>query len=87
MTGFDQLAEPVRRWVYRQQWTQLRDVQEKAIPAILAGGDVVISARTAAGKTEAAMLPLLTRVLALENAGQEGFGVVYVAPLKALING
>ncbi len=86
MSAFDQLAEPVRRWIYRQQWAQLRDVQEKAIPAILAGGDVVVSARTAAGKTEAAMLPLLTRLLARESDGREGFGVVYVAPLKALIN-
>ena len=52
------LAEPVRRWIHQQGWTRLRDVQEKAIPVVLDGGDVVISARTAAGKTQAALLPV-----------------------------
>ncbi|MCU0729995.1 MAG: DEAD/DEAH box helicase [Hyphomonas sp.] len=80
------LAEPVRRWIHQQGWTQLRDVQAKAIPAVLAGGDVMISARTAAGKTEAALLPLLTRLILARESGAPGFGVVYVSPLKALIN-
>lgn len=87
-SAFDALAEPVKRWVWRQKWPSLRDVQEKAIPAILDGGDVVISARTAAGKTEAAFLPLISRVLA-KSEGQDrdvGFSLLYVSPLKALIN-
>lgn len=67
-----------------QKWERLRDVQEKAILAVLAGGDVVVSARTAAGKTEAAILPLLTRVL--NGDGRDGFRILYVSPLKALIN-
>lgn len=84
-SSFDKLSEPVRRWIWQQKWPALRDVQEKAIPAILAGGDVVISARTAAGKTEAAFLPLLTRCN--DRAGSaDGFAILYVSPLKALIN-
>lgn len=83
--AFDSLAEPIRRWIWKQKWPSLRDVQTKAIPAILAGGDVVISARTAAGKTEAALLPLLTRVLQRAER-PSGFDIVYVSPLKALIN-
>ncbi|MER8523543.1 DEAD/DEAH box helicase [Mesorhizobium sp. M1076] len=84
-SAFDTLSEPVRRWIWQREWPSLRDVQEKAIPAILAGGDVVISARTAAGKTEAAFLPLLTRHA--EHAGSaDGFAILYVSPLKALIN-
>lgn len=83
-SAFDRLAEPVRRWVWQRKWQKLRDVQEKAIPAILSGGDVVISARTAAGKTEAAIMPLLTRVIRARN--RDGFAVLYVSPLKALIN-
>jgi ATP-dependent Lhr-like helicase len=83
--AFDSLAEPVQRWIWEQKWASLRDVQAKAIPEILAGGDVIISARTAAGKTEAALLPLLTRVLRRpERAG--GFDILCVSPLKALIN-
>ncbi|QGM48062.1 DEAD/DEAH box helicase [Methylocystis heyeri] len=86
MQAVELLAEPIRRWMFDQNWSHLREVQEKAIPKILAGGDVVISARTAAGKTEAAMLPLLTRLLARRAEAVDGFGVVYVSPLKALIN-
>ena len=80
--AFGLLSEPARRWIERQGWPSLRDVQEKAIPAILAGGDVVVSARTAAGKTEAAFLPLLTRA----SAERIGFSILGVSPLKALIN-
>ena len=83
-SAFERLGHPVRRWIWQQKWQRLRDVQEKAIPAILAGGDVVISARTAAGKTEAAIMPLLTRVL--DGDGRDGFRILYVSPLKALIN-
>lgn len=79
------LSEPVRRWIWQQKWPSLRDVQEKGIPAILGGGDVVISAKTAAGKTEAALLPLLTRI-AERGVSGDGFSVLYVSPLKALIN-
>ncbi|MCR6501326.1 DEAD/DEAH box helicase [Shinella sp. CPCC 101442] len=83
-SGFDRLAQPIQRWIWQKKWQRLRDVQEKAIPAVLSGGDVVISARTAAGKTEAAILPLLTRVLAKQN--RDGFAILYVSPLKALLN-
>ncbi len=83
-SAFERLGQPIRRWIWTQKWQRLRDVQEKAIPAVLAGGDVVVSARTAAGKTEAAILPLLTRVLG--GDGRDGFRILYVSPLKALIN-
>ncbi|WP_234934219.1 DEAD/DEAH box helicase [Agrobacterium vitis] len=83
-SAFERLGQPIRRWIWAQKWQRLRDVQEKAIPAVLAGGDVVISARTAAGKTEAAIMPLLTRVL--DDDGRDGFRILYVSPLKALIN-
>ncbi|MBZ9937051.1 DEAD/DEAH box helicase [Mesorhizobium sp. BR1-1-16] len=85
LSAFDRLAEPVRRWIWQQKWSSLRDVQEKAIPVVLAGGDVVISARTAAGKTEAAFLPLLSRITTSRRSA-DGFGILYVSPLKALIN-
>lgn len=84
--AFELLAEPVRRWIWQQGWSELRDVQEQAIPAILSGGDVILAARTAAGKTEAAFLPLLSRILPKLDGGRPGFTVLYVSPLKALIN-
>lgn len=83
---FDSLAEPVRRWIYAQGWPSLRDIQKKAIPVLLAGGDAILTARTAAGKTEAAFLPLVSRILQSPNQAGAGFDILYVSPLKALIN-
>lgn len=45
--------------------------------------DVLVSASTAAGKTEAVFLPLLTRAAERDTAG---LSVLYISPLKALIN-
>ena len=84
-TGFNRLAEPVRRWIWHKGWSSLRDIQERAIPTLLNGDrDVIIAAATAGGKTEAAFLPLISRVL--EHPGAGGFDLVYVGPLRALIN-
>ena len=80
---FQRLDPGVQRWVYRQGWTELRDIQKKAIEPVLSGElDIVISASTAAGKTEAAFLPACSAI-AGEN---DGFGILYLSPLKALIN-
>ena len=84
-SAFDLLAEPVRRWIWDQGWTELRDIQERAITTLLTGDrDLVIAAPTAGGKTEAAFLPLISSVLT--EPGPGGFDLVYVAPLRALIN-
>lgn len=83
-SGFSLLHERVQRWIWAQKWTELRDIQERSIAPILAADrDVVISAATAAGKTEAAFLPACSS-LAQEPA--ESIGILYVSPLKALIN-
>lgn len=83
--AFHRLAEPVRRWIWEKGWTELRDIQERSISAVLGSeADLIVAARTAGGKTEAAFLPLISQVL--ESPGQGGFDLVYVGPLKALIN-
>ena len=83
--AFDKLAEPVQRWIWDRGWGELHDVQERAIFTLLDGErDLIIAAPTAGGKTEAAFLPLISSVLA--TPGEGGFDLVYVAPLKALIN-
>ena len=76
----------MQRWVYEQGWTSLHDAQERAIEPILAGNrDVIIAAATAAGKTEAAFLPICSAV-AKESDASPGVDVLYLSPLKALIN-
>jgi ATP-dependent Lhr-like helicase len=82
-SAYDSLDPRVRKWVYKQGWSALRPLQERAIPAILARDrDVLISASTAAGKTEAFFLPACSAIAGITR----GFGIVYISPLKALIN-
>ncbi|MDX9975782.1 MAG: DEAD/DEAH box helicase [FCB group bacterium] len=83
-SAFDRLHPLLREQLYGMRWTQLRTIQVEAIHAILGGtGHLIVSANTAGGKTEAAFLPVLSRVLEEPRAGLRA---VYVGPLKALIN-
>lgn len=82
--AFDLLDERIRRWIWDQQWPELRRGQELAIPAILTHqNDVILAAPTSSGKTEAAFFPILTRIL---FTPQPSVRVLYISPLKALIN-
>jgi ATP-dependent helicase Lhr and Lhr-like helicase len=64
-------------------WSSLRPVQELASQALLDGHNAIVLAPTAGGKTEAAMFPLLAQLVAEEPTG---VGVIYIAPIKALLN-
>lgn len=81
---FYRLAPFIQEYIYREKWGELRPVQVKAIGTILdTPNHVLITSRTASGKTEAAFLPILTR---LYEDPPASIGVVYIGPLKALIN-
>lgn len=83
-SAFSLLHPRVQRWVWSQGWKELRDIQEAAIAPILEGRrDLILSASTASGKTEAAFLPICSRLA--EEAGGS-VRAIYVGPLKALIN-
>jgi ATP-dependent helicase Lhr and Lhr-like helicase len=64
-------------------WPGLRPLQEEAITPLTAGSDAVLIAPTAGGKTEAACFPLLSR---MTRERWDGTSVLYVCPLKALLN-
>lgn len=82
-SSFHLLDERIQRFIWAEGWESLREAQEAAIPLIVkADRDVIVAAATAAGKTEAAFLPALTHLLALDPPGL----IVYISPLKALIN-
>ena len=84
-SSFDLLDTKVQQWVWKQGWTSLKDIQENSIPPILDDNcDVIISAATAGGKTEAVFLPILTNILRRESVS--GYQVLYISPLKSLIN-
>lgn len=64
-------------------WRSLRPLQDQAAGPVLDGSDALLLAPTAGGKTEAAMFPLLT---AMDRQRWQGLSVIYVCPLKALLN-
>ena len=84
MNVFERYAPFIRDYIYRSGWQSLRAVQNAAGDAIF-GTDknVLLTASTASGKTEAAFFPILTL---LEEEPSRTVGVLYIAPLKALIN-
>lgn len=83
-TGADRLHPVVLHHVVNTLgWSSLRVLQERAIGPVLAGHDALLLAPTAGGKTEAALFPLLT---AMEEQRWSGLSVIYVCPLKALLN-
>ena len=64
-------------------WSGLRPVQTLSTEAILDGANCVVLAPTAGGKTEAAFLPLLSK---MDVEDWRGVSVLYVAPIRALLN-
>ena len=84
MNPFDRLAPYIKEFIWQQRWSELRQMQGDAIEAILdTDCHVLLAGATASGKTEAAFLPILTD---LEANPSSSIGVLYLGPLKALIN-
>lgn len=65
------------------QWPSLRPLQKAAFPSIAEGRHTLLVGPTAGGKTEAAMFPLLSRLLYEE---WQPVSVLYLCPLRALLN-
>lgn len=79
---FDLLVKPVRRLVEQRGFSKPTEPQEKTIPKILEGKNVLLISPTATGKTEAAFLPVLSMLL--QQQGTPGIKVLYITPLRAL---
>ena len=84
MAAFDLLHPGLQHHVVNSLgWRELRPFQEEVIPVILRGDHVVVVAPTAGGKTEAAILPILSRML---SEDWRGLSVLYLCPIRALLN-
>lgn len=84
MNIFDRYAPFVQDFIYRSNWESLRAIQVAAADAVFnTDENVLLSASTASGKTEAAFFPILT--LFSEDMPRS-VGAIYIGPLKALIN-
>ena len=81
---FYRLAPFIQEFIYRNNWTELRAIQVEACRVIFeTDSHLLLSSGTASGKTEAAFLPVLTL---LTEDPPASVGVLYIAPIKALIN-
>jgi len=81
--AFDMLVKPVRRLIEQRGFSRPTEPQEKAIPKILEGKNVLLISPTATGKTEAAFLPVLSMLLQMPER-KHGIKLLYITPLRAL---
>ncbi len=74
----------IREYIYAHSWDSLREVQLFAAGVLFdTKNNLLLTSSTASGKTEAAFFPIITDVW---SEPVEGVSVLYIAPLKSLIN-
>lgn len=81
--SYNRLAHGVQRWIEAHDWYEWTPIQSQAIPQILDGNGALIVAPTASGKTEAAILPMISEIARLKLSP---VALLYISPLRALIN-
>ncbi|MEM4308716.1 MAG: DEAD/DEAH box helicase [Thermoplasmata archaeon] len=81
MSVFQQLHPELQKAISVAGITEPSSVQEKGIPAVLSGKNVLLIAPTGTGKTEAGLLPVLHKILTEKN---EPVACIYITPLRAL---
>lgn len=79
---FKMLVKPVRKLIRQKGFPDPTEPQEKTIPKILDGKNVLLISPTATGKTEAAFLPVISMLL--QQPPSRGIKVLYITPLRAL---
>ncbi len=84
MSTFDRYAPFIQDFIYDHGWDNLRGIQVAAAEAIFdTDANVLLTASTASGKTEAAFFPILSL---FDEDPPASVGAIYIGPLKALIN-
>jgi len=63
---------------------EFSEVQERAIPRVLAGEHLLLIAPTGTGKTESAMIPVFNQMLSAGAGSGRGFTTLYITPLRSL---
>ncbi|MFL2516597.1 MAG: ligase-associated DNA damage response DEXH box helicase [Parasynechococcus sp.] len=81
VNSIDQL-QPIHKWFKHQGWTPL-PFQRKTWEAYLEGKSGLIQVPTGSGKTYAAVMGPIARMLA-DNTDRKGIRLLYLTPLRAL---
>ncbi|GAA0643695.1 DEAD/DEAH box helicase [Salarchaeum japonicum] len=80
--AFSRLSRPVRDALSERGFSTPTEPQQRAIPPLVAGHDGLVIAPTGTGKTETAMLPVLSAIAEADH--RFGISALYVTPLRAL---
>ena len=81
---FERFPDYIREYIYQHSWESLREIQLLAAESIFnSNNNLLLTSSTASGKTEAAFFSILTM---LDGNLPESIAVLYIAPLKSLIN-
>ena len=84
MEPFYLLNKKIQKVIHEMKWENFRPIQDEAILHMVNNpSDMIISAPTASGKTEAAFLPIISQIA---DKGKNSVKILYISPLKALIN-
>lgn len=84
MEPFYLLNKKIQKIIHEMKWENFRPIQDEAIMHMInTPSDMIISAPTASGKTEAAFLPIISQIA---DNGKDSIKILYISPLKALIN-
>ncbi|GAA5819224.1 MAG: DEAD/DEAH box helicase [Methanobrevibacter sp. CfCl-M3] len=81
--SYNYLSKTMKEFLFSLGWKKLNSIQNEAIPLIMDDKDTLIISPTASGKTEAVLIPVFEKI---SKERLKPMSVLYVAPLKALIN-
>ena len=84
MNAFCLLDKKIQKVLWEKNWGEPKQIQSDSIYHMMnTPSDMIIAAPTASGKTEAAFLPIISKVV---NSAKTCVKILYISPLKALIN-
>lgn len=78
------LSEKTMKAIEDMKFENMTEIQQRGIPPLLAGRDVLGAAKTGSGKTLAFLIPAVEMLSALRFKPRNGTGVIVVSPTREL---
>jgi len=78
------LSEPTKKALAALNFTKMTQIQQKSIPALLSGKDIVGAAKTGSGKTLAFLIPVIELLYKVKFTSRNGTGAIVISPTREL---